>query len=77
MIDFILDSGYIELVRLLKLEGIADTGGQSKQMINDGLVLVNGLPELRKRAKLRDGDVVEAAGITIRILAAPDTPANP
>jgi ribosome-associated protein len=70
MNEFVLESDYIELVKLLKLQGLADTGGQSKQMISDGNVLLNGEPELRKRAKLRPGDVVEAAGVSIRIVAA-------
>jgi ribosome-associated protein len=42
MNEFVLESDYIELVKLLKLQGLADTGGQSKQMISDGIVLLNG-----------------------------------
>jgi ribosome-associated protein len=71
--EFILEADYIELVKLLKIQGLADTGGQSKQMISEGIVRVNGEPELRKRAKLRPGDVVETAGITIHILPASAT----
>jgi len=73
MIEFVLGSDYIELVKLLKIHGLAGTGGQSKQMISEGTVHVNGEPELRKRAKLRPGDVVEAAGVTIHITAASTT----
>jgi ribosome-associated protein len=73
MIEFILESDYIELVKLLKIQGLAGTGGQSKQMIGEGMVHVNGEPELRKRAKLRSGDVVEVAGVTIRIIATSPT----
>ncbi len=71
--EFILEAEYIELVKLLKIQGLADTGGQSKQMISEGIVLVNGEPELRKRAKIRPGDVVEASGSTIHILSASAT----
>jgi ribosome-associated protein len=67
MREFILDSEYIELVKLLKLLGIAETGGHAKMMVEAGEVLLNGNPEFRKRAKLRDGDEVEVTGEKIRI----------
>ena len=35
-----------------------ETGGQANQVIEDGLVQVNGQVEFRKRNKLRPGDVV-------------------
>jgi ribosome-associated protein len=56
---------YIELIGLLKATGISETGGQAKQMVDDGLIKVNGNIENRKRAKLRTGDVVEVDGETI------------
>lgn len=49
---------YIELIKMLKLLRIADSGGQAKLMVEDGEVTLNGNPESRKRAKLRPGDVV-------------------
>lgn len=64
---FTLKSEYIELVKLIKLLGIAETGGHAKNMIDDGEVMLNGIRESRKRAKLRAGDKVELAGITILI----------
>lgn len=67
MKEFILDGEYIELVRLIKLLGYAETGGQAKLMIDQGEVLLNGQPELRKRAKLRDGDVVNIYGRKVSI----------
>ena len=33
---------YIKLDQLLKLNGVAPTGGVAKMMINDGIVSVNG-----------------------------------
>jgi ribosome-associated protein len=59
------DAEYIELIGLLKATGISETGGQAKQMVDDGLIKVNGNIENRKRAKLRTGDVVEVDGETI------------
>jgi ribosome-associated protein len=64
---FKLKSEYIELVKLIKLLGIAETGGHAKNMIDDGEVMLNGIRESRKRAKLRAGDKVEMAEITILI----------
>jgi len=61
---------FIELVKLLKLQQIAQTGGHAKIMITDGLVKVNGEQELRKRKKLRAGDLIEVEGFAIEIAAA-------
>jgi len=52
----------IALGALLKLAGVADSGGQAKLLIQDGLVLLNGTRELRRGAKVRPGDVVEVEG---------------
>jgi ribosome-associated protein len=48
----------IELSRLLKLAGATESGGEAKQIVNDGLVSVNGAVETRKGRKLRAGDRV-------------------
>jgi len=60
---------YIELIKLLKLLRIAESGGHAKIMVEEGEVKLNGLVESRKRAKLRVGDVVETAGKRINIEA--------
>ncbi len=51
----------IELYKLLKLEGLASSGGEAKSVIADGLVSVNGAVETRKRKKIVAGDVVAFA----------------
>ena len=58
---------YIELIKLLKILQIAESGGQAKLMVEDGEVKRNGEVELRKRAKLRAGDVIEIFGEQIKI----------
>lgn len=58
---------YIELVKLLKIMRISESGGQAKLMVEDGIVLRNGEPEFRKRAKLRSGDVIEVFEFRITI----------
>ena len=67
MKKFELKSEYIELVKLIKLLGLAETGGHAKNMIEAGEVKLNGLTEYRKRAKLRNGDLVDVAGVQIKI----------
>ncbi|MCA9262567.1 MAG: RNA-binding S4 domain-containing protein [Planctomycetales bacterium] len=47
----------IRLDQFLKLCGVA-TGGQAKQLIQSGQVLVNGEVETRRSKKLRIGDEV-------------------
>ena len=58
---------YIELIKLLKIMRISESGGQAKMMVDDGIVFRNGELELRKRAKLRAGDVIEVLEHKIRI----------
>ena len=67
MREFNLNSEYIELVKLLKLLRIANTGGHAKIMVEEGEVYLNGVQEFRKRAKLRSGDIVEVLGDKISI----------
>src|SRR2546421_617981 len=49
----------INLTQVLKLAGWAAHGGQAKAMIADGLVLVNGQVETRKRRQMAVGDTPE------------------
>ena len=59
---------YIELIKLLKLKQIAQTGGHAKMLVEEGIVKVNGVQEFRKRNKLRIGDVVEIQDFKIVIV---------
>ncbi|WP_417915089.1 RNA-binding S4 domain-containing protein [Candidatus Electronema sp. JM] len=63
----IIQDDFIELCSLLKLENMAASGGEAKQLISSGLVRVNGELESRKRRKLVPGDVVECGGQQVRI----------
>ena len=68
MIEFDLENhDYIELCNLLKLTGITGSGGMAKMLIADGQVTVDGEIELRKRCKIRRGQVVECMDETIEI----------
>ncbi|MDO5640402.1 MAG: RNA-binding S4 domain-containing protein [Neisseria sp.] len=58
---------YIALCDLLKLAGLADSGGQAKAVIADGQVLRNGEVETRKTAKIRGGEVIEFNGAVLEV----------
>ncbi|KGU55674.1 RNA-binding protein [Xanthomonas phaseoli pv. phaseoli] len=68
-LEFDLDGDYIELNQLLKLAGIADSGGQGKAIVASGAVSVDGVRELRKTAKIRPGQLVQLDDVEIRVLA--------
>ncbi len=70
--DFPLQGDFIELNVLLKLIGLAPSGGAAKAMISEGAVRVSNAVENRIRRKLRVGDVVQLNDETIRILAPQD-----
>jgi len=69
-IDFKLRGEYVELCNLLKLAGIADSGGGGKALVAAGEVTLDGHPESRKTAKVRAGQVVECLGVRISVRAA-------
>ncbi|MFA6039964.1 MAG: RNA-binding S4 domain-containing protein [Methylophilus sp.] len=69
MIEFELKGEYIALCDLLKTEGIAESGGQGKAMVAEGIVTVDGAVELRKTAKIRAGQIVECLGQQIKVVS--------
>ena len=64
---FPLNGDFIELCKLLKIVQIAESGGEAKVMVEEGMVKLNGQTELRKRAKVKPGDTVEAQGYQILV----------
>ena len=67
--EFELKTGYdyIELIKLLKALNIAESGAQAKEIVDDGLVELNGIQENRKRAKVRRGDEVKVFDYIITV----------
>ena len=57
----------IQLDQFLKLEGITQSGGEAKHVIQSGEVKVNGETDTRRKRKLRAGDVVEVLGNTYTV----------
>lgn len=66
--EFKLEGDFIELIKLLKICDIAQTGGHGKILITEGEVFLNGEVETRKRKKLYVGDVIEVEGTEILIV---------
>lgn len=52
----------IRLDQFLKFGQLVESGGQAKQIIQNGGILVNGKVETRRGRKLRQGDVVDFEG---------------
>lgn len=59
---------YIRLEQFVKLQGMAETGGQAKMLIREGLVSVNGQTETRRGRKLVQGDGVHVQGDDMELL---------
>ena len=62
-----IDSEYIKLQDLLKLTGLAATGGMAKIVIQNGEVKVNGEVCTMRGKKLRAGDVAEYDGVAVTV----------
>ncbi len=72
MIEFELhDHEFIELNNLLKVTGLCESGGIAKLLISEGQVKVDGAVELRKRCKLRAGQMVEFSGQKVTVTGDP------
>lgn len=67
IIPFQLNDEFIALCDLLKLTGVADSGGRGKALVAAGEVRVDGQTENRKTAKIRSGQIVECLGARIEV----------
>ena len=62
-----LKTEFIKLGQALKLSGLCETGSEAKEVIQDGLVLVNQETELRRGRKLYKGDILTYNGVSVQI----------
>ena len=62
-----LKDEFIKLGQALKAAGLVETGAEAKDVIQDGLVKVNGQTEWQRGKKLYDGDEVEFEGNIVKI----------
>lgn len=60
---------HIRLDQMLKLEGLVQTGGHAKMLIQSGDVRVDGLVETRRGRKLYGGETVEVDGRKVVVTA--------
>ena len=58
---------FIKLGQALKAAGFVESGVEAKEVISDGLVLVNGEVDTTRGRKLYDGDIVSFEGQEIKI----------
>ena len=66
----VIRSAPIELAQLLKFAGLVESGGDAKNAVTEGLVLVNGVTEIQRGRKLQVGDQVTFRGETIVVALA-------
>lgn len=59
---------YVELYKLLKIQGLVSSGAEAKQLIDEGVIKVNGEVETQRRKKLRPDDTVEFGGMIMKII---------
>ena len=67
----------IRLGQLLKLAGVVDDGAMAREVIERGLVGVNGEIDTRRGRQVRPGDVVTFETETIHVTAERLTPGGP
>jgi ribosome-associated protein len=58
-VKFQISQDYIELIKLLKATGIAENGGEAKQLVKEGKVFLNNVVEVQMRKKILKGDSVQ------------------
>ena len=76
IIEITIKTSFIKLEQLMKLANLTDTGGFAKQLIQDGMVKVNGEVCTMRGKKLRDGDRVQAGEYEV-LLHAPAEDTEP
>ena len=60
---------FIKLDSFLKYVGVTETGGQAKEAVLEGLVLVNGEVCTMRGKKIRPGDVVAIDDLELHVVA--------
>jgi ribosome-associated protein len=68
MRDVAIRGEVIRLGQLLKLAGVAASGGDARELLEAGLVAVNAEPEARRGRQLRAGDVVVVGDDELRVV---------
>ena len=67
-LEFELTDEYIDLIKLLKATSLAESGSMAKELVNSGLVKVNGEVESRMRRKIYPDFTVEFEEYLIKVV---------
>jgi ribosome-associated protein len=67
--DVILNKQPVELYKILKFEGLCDSGGAAKAAVDAGLVKVNGVVETQKRKQVNAGDILSFGSETLVLVS--------
>jgi ribosome-associated protein len=65
--DVAIREDTIRLGQLLKLAGLAASGGHARELVTEGAAVVNGEVETRRGRQLHRGDLVTVDGETVRV----------
>ena len=66
-LDIPIREDTIRLGQLLKLAGLAESGGHARELVQDGEVRVNGEVDTRRGRQLHRGDLVEVGDEAVRV----------
>ena len=61
---------FIKLGQVLKACGMVESGVEAKEVIQDGLVTVDGEVETQRGKKLKGGEIIEFNGQKVKIIPA-------
>ena len=59
MTEIKISTPFIKLDQFIKFSGLSFNGAEAKNMVQDGIVFVNGEEEMRRGRKLFPGDTVK------------------
>ncbi|MCX7657758.1 MAG: RNA-binding S4 domain-containing protein [Oscillospiraceae bacterium] len=62
-----ITTDFIKLDSLLKFSGVTETGGEAKELVQNGMVKVNGEICTQRGKKIRSGDIIETCGCEITV----------
>lgn len=68
MENIYLRDEFIKLGQALKLAGLVSSGVEAKEVVQEGLVKVNGEVDTRRGKKLVEGDIFEFEGNKVQVL---------
>lgn len=64
-----INTEFIQLQAFLKFMGLAETGGEAKEMVQNGIIRVNKEVCTARGKKLRNGDTVSVFGTDYTIIS--------